>query len=92
MDVVPFGMRNPTQRKHQQSSVIVFIHNSVDWTSKKSTLLSLSETLMKYEVKLYVGGKVFTESVNAVNNQDAKATALARNPTAKVVGVNVSFK
>ena len=47
---------------------------------------------MKYEVKLYVGGKVFTESVEAVNQQDAKETALARNPTAKVVGVNVSFK
>tara|TARA_B100001094_G_scaffold262451_1_gene263598 strand:- start:554 stop:700 length:147 start_codon:yes stop_codon:yes gene_type:complete len=43
---------------------------------------------MKYEVKLYVGGKVFTEEVQAVNNQDAKETALARNPRAKVVGVN----
>ena len=27
---------------------------------------------MKYEVKLYVGGKVFTEEVQAANNQDAK--------------------
>jgi len=43
---------------------------------------------MKYEVKLYVGGKVFTEEVQAVNNQDAKESALARNPRAKVVGVN----
>ena len=47
---------------------------------------------MKYEVKLYVGGKVFTESVEAVNNQDARQTAMARNPKAKVIGVNVSFK
>ena len=47
---------------------------------------------MKYEVKLYVGGKVFTESVEAVNNQDARETAMARNPKAKVIGVNVSFK
>ena len=47
---------------------------------------------MKYEVKLYIGGKVFTEEVHANNNQDAKVTALARNPTAKVIGVNVSFK
>ena len=48
--------------------------------------------LMKYEVKLYVGGKVFTESLEAVNNQDARETALARNPTAKVIGVNPVFK
>ena len=47
---------------------------------------------MKYEVKLYIGGKVFTEEVHANNNRDAKVTALARNPTAKVIGVNVSFK
>ena len=47
---------------------------------------------MKYEVKLYVGGKVFTESVEAVNQQDAKETALARNPKAKVIGVNATFK
>ena len=47
---------------------------------------------MKYEVKLYVGGKVFTESVEAVNQQDARETALARNPKAKVIGINVMFK
>mgnify|MGYP006303897219 FL=1 len=47
---------------------------------------------MKYEVKLYVGGKVFTESVEAVNQQDARVTALARNPTAKVIGVNATFR
>ena len=43
---------------------------------------------MKYEVKLYVGGKVFTEEVQAVNNHDAKATALARNPKAKFISAN----
>jgi hypothetical protein len=47
---------------------------------------------MKYEVKLYVGGKVFTEEVQSVNNQDARETALARNPTAKVIGVNPVFR
>jgi hypothetical protein len=47
---------------------------------------------MKCEVKLYVAGKVFTETVEARNYQDAKETALARNPTAKVVGVNAVFK
>ena len=47
---------------------------------------------MKFIVQLYVGGKVFTEEVQATSPQDARSTALARNPTAKVVGVNVSFK
>ena len=49
-------------------------------------------TKMKYIVELYVGGKVFTETVQANNPQDARSTAIARNPTAKVVGVNVSFR
>ena len=43
---------------------------------------------MKFEVKMYVGGKVFTEEVQAANYQDAKQTATARNPTAKIIGVN----
>ena len=44
---------------------------------------------MKWEVKLYQGGKVFTEEVYANDYQDAKTTALARNPTVqKVIGVN----
>ena len=47
---------------------------------------------MKWEVKLYVAGKVFTEEVQARNAQDARETALSRNPTAKVVGVNGVFR
>lgn len=46
---------------------------------------------MKYVVDLYVGGKVFKEEVIATNPKDAKETALARNPKAKVVSVNVRF-
>ncbi len=46
---------------------------------------------MRCEVKLYVAGKVFTEEVEAVNYQDAKETALARNPKAKVISVNAKF-
>jgi len=49
------------------------------------------EFSMKIEVKLYVGGRVFSEVVEAVNYQDAKQTAIARNPTAKVVSVNAKF-
>ena len=47
---------------------------------------------MKCEVKLYVACKVFTEQVEAVNYQDARQTALARNPKAKVISVNAVFK
>ena len=46
---------------------------------------------MKYEVKLYQGGKVFTEEVYANTPKDARETALVRNPTCKVVGVNAKF-
>ena len=42
---------------------------------------------MRVEVKMFVGGKVFTEEVNAVNYNDAKQVALARNPNARVVSV-----
>ncbi len=43
---------------------------------------------MKWEVKLYQGGKVFTEEVYANDYQDAKKTAQARNPTVKIIGCN----
>jgi hypothetical protein len=46
---------------------------------------------MTFVVQLYVGGKVFNEEVQATNAQDARETALARNPKAKVMGVNVKF-
>jgi hypothetical protein len=42
---------------------------------------------MKCEVTLYVAGTVFKEQVNARNYEEAKQTAVARNPTAKVVSV-----
>ncbi len=47
---------------------------------------------MKFIVDLYVGCKVFKEEVYANNPKDARETALARNPKAKVVGVNATFK
>ena len=46
---------------------------------------------MKCEVTLYVAGKVFKEEVYASNYQEARETALARNPNAKVVGVTAKF-
>ena len=40
---------------------------------------------MKWDVKLYVGGKVFNEQVHAINMQDARETALARNPKQRLL-------
>jgi len=46
---------------------------------------------MKIKVTLYVAGKVFQEVVEAKDYQDAKQTALARNPTAKIVSLTGVF-
>ena len=46
---------------------------------------------MKCEVTLYVAGTVFKEEVIARNYQEARQTAIARNPTAKVVSVTAKF-
>ena len=46
---------------------------------------------MKCKVQLYVSGKVFNEIVEARDYKDARETALARNPKAKVVGVTAVF-
>ena len=47
---------------------------------------------MKWDVKLFVAGSMFTEQVHATSMQDARQTALARNPTATVVSVTISSK
>ena len=46
---------------------------------------------MKCEVQLYVAGKVFTEQVYAVDYDEARRVALARNPNARVVSVNAKI-
>jgi hypothetical protein len=46
---------------------------------------------MRCKVQLFVAGKVFDEIVEARDYQDAKRTALARNPSAKVIGVTAVF-
>ena len=46
---------------------------------------------MKCKVTPYVAGKTFDEVVHAKDYADAKKTALARNPTAQVIGVNRVF-
>ena len=47
---------------------------------------------MKCEVTLYVAGTVFKEQVIARDYQEAREVAKARNPNAKIVGVNAVFK
>lgn len=47
---------------------------------------------MKCKVQLYVAGKVFDEIVEAKDYKDARETALARNPKAKVMSVTAVFK
>ena len=46
---------------------------------------------MRVKVELIVAGQVFTEEVRAVDYQDAKQVALARNPGATVTGVTAVF-
>tara|TARA_B000000557_G_C20458191_1_gene310192 strand:+ start:209 stop:349 length:141 start_codon:yes stop_codon:yes gene_type:complete len=46
---------------------------------------------MRCEVKLFVAGRVFSEQVNARNYDEAKQVATARNPNARVIGVNAKF-
>ena len=46
---------------------------------------------MKCRVQLFVSGKVFYEEVQARDYDDAKRTAIARNPTAKVISVTAVF-
>ena len=47
---------------------------------------------MRCKVQLYIAGKVFDEIVEARDYKDARETALARNPKAKVIGVTAVFK
>jgi|TARA_B100002019_G_scaffold136137_1_gene117308 hypothetical protein len=46
---------------------------------------------MKCKVQLYKAGHIFEEIVYAKDYQDAKATALARNPGAKITWVTAVF-
>ena len=47
---------------------------------------------MKYEVTLYVSGRNFKDIVIANSPTDARVTSEARNPTARVVAINGTFK
>jgi hypothetical protein len=47
---------------------------------------------MKCQVTLYKAGTLFKEEMIAVNYEDARKVALARNPGAKVISVTAVFK
>jgi len=46
---------------------------------------------MRCRVQLYVAGQVFNEEVRAVDYEEAKQVALARNPNARVISVTAVF-
>ena len=46
---------------------------------------------MRVKVALYVAGQTFTEEVRAVDYQEARQVALARNPNARIISVNAVF-
>ena len=46
---------------------------------------------MRVKVALIVAGQVFTEEVRAVDYQEARQVALARNPNARIISVNAVF-
>ena len=46
---------------------------------------------MRVKVELYVAGQTFTEGVRAVDYQEARQVALARNPNARIVSVTAVF-
>ena len=46
---------------------------------------------MRCKVQLIVAGQVFTEEVSAVDYQEARQVALARNPNARVISVTSVF-
>ena len=46
---------------------------------------------MKCRVQLYVAGQTFDEIVRAVDYQEARQVALARNPNATVISVTSVF-
>ena len=46
---------------------------------------------MRCRVQLIVAGQVFDEIVRAVDYQEARQVALARNPNARVISVTAVF-
>ena len=46
---------------------------------------------MKCRVQLIVAGQVFNEEVRAVDYQEARQVALARNPNASIISVTAVF-
>ena len=72
----------------------VNITNYQDFTDEFEITFKLDQwrkLTMRWKVELYIGGTVFEEIVVARNQNDAKDTALARNPTARVISCTAVF-
>ena len=46
---------------------------------------------MRCRVQLYVAGQTFNEEVRAVDYEEARRVALARNPNARIISVTAVF-
>ena len=46
---------------------------------------------MRCRVQLYVAGQTFTEEVRAIDYQEARQVALARNPNARIISVTAVY-
>ena len=46
---------------------------------------------MRCRVQLFVAGQIFTEEVRAVDYQEARQVALARNPNARIISVTAVY-
>ena len=46
---------------------------------------------MKVKITLWIAGKTFVEVVQSKDYEDAKRTALSRNPTAKVIAITAVY-
>ena len=46
---------------------------------------------MRCRVQLIVAGQVFTEEVRAIDYQEARQVALARNPNARIISVTAVY-
>jgi len=55
-------------------------------------LMECWNKIMKWIVKLWVAGKIFTDEVIATNPKQAIETSKNRNPYARVISVNISFR
>ena len=73
--------------KYKKDYYIQIITNKDYIVPIKPILLFWSFT-MRVKVSLYIAGKVHDEIVSSISYEEAKKTALARNPSGRVIKVS----